>query len=85
MSERLDKELQWRLTNVITDAFNRTINALEDAGAIDTDKLRQQYTGVGSKYYDIVTEQIERTVASGAPWIAELFASAKRSGQSDGD
>jgi len=31
------------------------------------------YTGIGSKYYDVVTEQIEITVRSGAPWICELF------------
>lgn len=80
MSDPLNQELERRLTNIITDAFNRSLNALEEAGAIDTGKLRKQYAGVGSKYYDVVSEQIERTVASGAPWIAELFVSSSRDG-----
>jgi len=62
-----------RLVNIITDAFNRSISALADAGAIDTKKMQRHYTGIGSKYYDVVTEQIEVTVRTGAPWICELF------------
>ena len=59
--------------DIITDAFNRSIGALEDAGAIDAKKMRQHYKGIGSKYYDMVTEQIDVTVKTGAPWICELF------------
>jgi len=85
MSDHLNKELERRLASIITDAVNRSINALQDAGAIDTGKLRKQYTGGGSKYYDIVTEQIEATVATAAPWIAELFVPGQRSDERESD
>jgi hypothetical protein len=68
-----EKAVADRLTSIISDAFNRSISALERAGAIDTKKLAKHYHGIGSKYYDIVTEQINLTVKSGAPWICELF------------
>ncbi|MEI6085003.1 MAG: hypothetical protein WCS70_11965 [Verrucomicrobiota bacterium] len=76
MSDATEKEIASRLTSIITDAFNRSINALEDAGAIDTAKLRKHYCGIGSRYYDIVTEQIDITVKSGAPWIAQVIIQA---------
>ena len=73
MNHPNEKAVAERLVHIISDAFNRSINALEDAGAIDTKKLRKHYAGIGSKYYDIVSEQIEITIRSGAPWICDLF------------
>jgi hypothetical protein len=73
MNYSREKEVAGRLVNIISDALNRSLNALEQAGAIDTKKMRRHYKGVGSKYYDIVSEQIELTVRSGAPRICELF------------
>lgn len=73
MNHPNEKVVAERLVHIISDAFNRSLNALEDAGAIDTKKLRKHYRGIGSKYYDIVTEQIQTTVKTGAPWICELF------------
>ena len=73
MSHSNEQAVAGRLVPIITDAFNRSMNALKDAGAIDTKKLDKHYTGIGSKYYDLVTEQIELTIRSGAPWICELF------------
>lgn len=52
MRDHLKKEFESRLTSLIADAFNRSIAALEEVGAIDTKKLRKQYTGSGSQYYD---------------------------------
>ncbi len=73
MSHPSEQEVANRLVCIATDAFNRSINALEDAGALDTTTLRRHYSGIGSRYYDIVTVQIERACRSGAPWICELF------------
>jgi len=73
MTPPTDKQLTTALVTTMTDAFNRSIQALEDSGAIDASRMRSAYAGIGSKYYDIVTEQIERTAQSGAASIRELF------------
>ncbi|HEY0680833.1 MAG TPA: hypothetical protein VGD45_00735 [Steroidobacter sp.] len=41
----------------MTDVLNRSLRALEDAGAIDARKLRTAYYP-GSRYYELVTEQM---------------------------
>ena len=43
-------EIATMLVGIIADGFNRSLGALEEAGAIDCAKLRRHYTGVGSKY-----------------------------------
>jgi len=68
-----DKELQGLLINIMSDGFNRSLNALSESGAIDTKKLRKEYHGVGSKYYDIVTEQLELTAVHCAPELRKLI------------
>ena len=73
MSHPKEQEVAGRLVNIISDTFNRSLGALEKAGALDTKKLRKHYTGVGSRYYDLVTEQIDYTIRFGAPWVCELF------------
>ncbi|ATC63005.1 hypothetical protein CMV30_02955 [Nibricoccus aquaticus] len=73
MKQLSDEEIAGRLVSIISDGFNRSMSALEKAGAIDTKKMRAQYRGVGSKYYDIVTEQIELSAKYAAPGLKQLF------------
>jgi hypothetical protein len=46
MNHPTDEEWLSVLGAAMRDAFNRSLNALEDAGAIDTRRLRSAYTGV---------------------------------------
>lgn len=73
MRSPTDEEITGRLVGIISDGFNRAIGALEAAGALDTKKMRGHYKGIGSKYYDIVTEQIELAAKNGAPSVRRLF------------
>lgn len=74
------RPLEGALMNVLTDAFNRAINALEKAGAIDMSEMRNDYTGVGSKYYDLVTREFEYTLRYATQSVRE--AVLKESGSS---
>jgi hypothetical protein len=74
MKNPTDQEIVVRLVNIISDGFNRSLSALEQAGAIDTKKLREHYRGIGSKFYDVVTEQIEYTARHAAPAMRQLFS-----------
>lgn len=67
-----DERLADRLVGILADGFNRSISALEQAGAIDRSHLNRHYKGVGSKYYDIVTEQLEYTAMYGARSISTM-------------
>jgi hypothetical protein len=58
MQNPTDDQIAGLLIGIISDGFNRSLGALEAAGAIDTTKMRRHYTGIGSKFYDMVTEQI---------------------------
>jgi hypothetical protein len=53
MRNPTDDEIIGRLVWIITDGFNRSLGALEAAGAVDTKKMRAHYTGIGSKYYTL--------------------------------
>lgn len=68
-----DEEIAGRLIGIISDGFNRSLGALEAAGAVDTKRLRANYKGAGSKFYDLVTEQITLTAKHGAPHVRQLF------------
>jgi hypothetical protein len=68
-----DDEIAGGLVGIISDGFNRSLGALEAAGAVDTRKMRGQYKGVGSKYYDIVTEQIAQIAKYAVPAIRQLL------------
>ena len=57
----IKKQIQGVVRTGIQHGFNRSIGALENANAIDSTEMRNEYKGVGSKYYDLVTEQIEYT------------------------
>ena len=63
------------LIGIISLGFDRSLNALAEAGAIDTKKLREHYKGSGSKNYDLVTAQIELTAHYGAERIRSRFSS----------
>jgi len=73
MKHPTDKQIEGMLVAIISDGFNRSLDALRAAGAIDTAKLPEHYKGVGSKYYDLVTEQIELTAKYGTSGIRHLF------------
>jgi hypothetical protein len=73
MRQPTEEKIQGMLIGIISDGFNRSIGALAEAGAIDTTKLNRHYIGVGSKYYDLVTEQIVLTAKYCAPGIRQLF------------
>jgi hypothetical protein len=69
-----DKEIEGALMSIMSDGFNRSIHVLAKVGVVDMDKLREHYKGVGSKYYDLVTEQLEHTARIGNTRIRNLFA-----------
>jgi len=69
-----NEKLEAILSGVIADGFNRSINALKSAGALDTTKMLTKYKGVGSEYYDLVTEQIEYTARYGAQAVQRFLS-----------
>lgn len=73
MRNPTDKEIENVLGGILGDGFNRCLGALVKAGAIDTSKLNEHYKGMGSKYYDLVTEQIEISARYGAKGIRHVF------------
>ena len=73
MHTRADEEIAAHLIGIIADGFNRSLGALSDAGAIDTRKMQKQYCGIGSRYYDLVTEQIVLTARYCAPSVRRFF------------
>ncbi len=85
-----EEEIVAGLIDIISDGFNRSLGALRDVGAIDTVEMDSAYKGLGSRYPDLVTEQIVKTpkisitarmprggvrAVLGSPTIRELFAS----------
>ena len=74
MNTPTDEEVAGRLVAIISDGFNRSIGALVQVGALDTTKMQKHYTGVGSKFYDLVTEQITLTARYGTPGVRQLFS-----------
>lgn len=81
MTEKLEHDIAALLTALLTAGFNRSIGALEDAGAIKTKKMREEYKGIGSKYYDLVTEQMELTRPRIRQLVAEHEARQERRNQ----
>lgn len=73
MRKPTDEQIEGLLVNVLTAGFNRSIGALARAGALDTRKMHRKYTGVGSEYYDLVTEQIEYTARAAVRGVRLLF------------
>jgi hypothetical protein len=73
MNTPTDDEIAGCLVGIIADGFNRSLGALTEAGAVNTTVMRGHYSGVGSKYYDLVTEQITLTAGYCVPAIRDLF------------
>ncbi len=74
MSNELEKKIQSMLIGIMSDGFNRSVGALENSGALDTKKMKSDYSGIGSKYYDIVTNELERTARHAAPEVIKAVA-----------
>ena len=60
----------------MSDGLNRSMGALEEAGAIDRKEMMKDYRGNGSKYYDLVTEKLEYTAKYGQEKIYKIFEEA---------
>ena len=73
MSDDLDRKIEGILIGVMSDGFNRSLNVLEEAGAINRKKMMKEYAGKGSKYYDMVTEEFEYTARHAKEAIRELI------------
>jgi hypothetical protein len=73
MRNPTDDEIVGPLIGIISDGFNRSLRSLEAAGAVEFKKMRRNYNGIGSKYYDLVTEQIVLTAKYAAPGVRQLF------------
>jgi hypothetical protein len=56
-----DELIERCVADAIKDALDRSLNALESAGALDLRNLREHYAGPGSRYHDLVMEQLEFT------------------------
>ncbi len=70
--KKLEEEIASLLVDLMTDGFNRSVGALRDAGAINTKRMAKEYSGIGSRYYDMVTEQMELTVSYAKPTIQKM-------------
>lgn len=73
MDKELDERIESILIEIMSDGFNRSINVLEEVGAINRKKMLKEYKGIGSKYYDLVAEQFEYTAHYGKKAIYELL------------
>jgi len=75
MKNQLEDKLIVALTPILSDGFNRSISALEEAGALDLQEMRTAYQGIGSTYYDAVTAALEHTVEHARPVLREIIDS----------
>ncbi len=73
MNHPTDEEIVRQLVDIISDGFNRSLRSLAETGAIDVTNMRGHYCGVGSKYYDVVTEQIVLSAKCGTTSTRQLF------------
>jgi len=78
----MEKQLEALLIGILSDGFNRSLSALESDGAIDTKKMRKEYKGVGSKYYDLVTRELENTAKLALPELQNLVGKLNNEGKS---
>ena len=72
MSQSMEDKLAAFVVGIMGDAFNRSLIALEDAGAIDTTVLRSNYKP-GSAFYSLVTAELEKTADYARPGIREII------------
>jgi hypothetical protein len=83
MSATERERLKTLLIYAMTDAFNRSISSLEAAGACSLKKMRSEYKGVGSRYYDVVTEAMLQTIAHHQPTFEQFFSKGSKSSSAD--
>lgn len=76
MNKPTDEEIRNTLVGIISDGFNCSMLALEKEGAIDRTEMNKRYRGIGSKYYDLVTDQMVYTARYATPAIRQLFHEA---------
>ncbi len=72
MNQPIEDRLTASLINIMTDGFNRSLTALEDAGAIDATQLRSDYEP-GSEYYALATAALEATAKSARSTIRKIL------------
>ena len=72
MNQSIEEKLFASLLNIMADGFNRSLKALEDAGAIDTTQLRSDYKP-GSEYYALVTTALESTANAARPSMTKML------------
>ncbi|WP_428408601.1 hypothetical protein [Hyphococcus sp.] len=72
MNQSVEDKIVASLLDILADGFNRALAALEDAGAIDATSLRSDYK-FGGKYYDLVTDSLEKTANYARPRIKEII------------
>jgi len=72
MNQSAEDKIVSSLVGILADGFNRSLNALEKAGAIDTTVLRSNYKP-GSEYYALVTAALEQTVSYARPGIRKII------------
>jgi hypothetical protein len=74
MAQLNQAALEQALIGIIADGVNRSLRVLSEAGAVDSSRLSEHYTGAGSKFYDLVTEEIGSTAKYGAENILKLLS-----------
>ena len=72
MSQSAEDKIVASLVDILADGFNRSLNTLEGAGAIDTTVLRSDYKP-GSEYYALVTAALEQTANYARPGIRKII------------
>lgn len=73
MDDDLAKRIEGALIGILSDGLNRSLGALEKARTVDLKKMRKGYKGIGSRTYDIVTEQLEYTAHYGKDEILKII------------
>jgi len=63
--------------SVLGRSLNRSLGGLEEVGAVDATEMRTDYKGIGSKYYDVVTKELEYTAKYAAPTLLKFLEELK--------
>ena len=72
MGQSVEDEIVESLLGILADGFNRALNALEDAGAIEATEFRLKYKP-GSEYYALVTASLELAANDARAVIKEII------------
>ncbi len=77
MSISNEEKIRSFLIGIMNDGFSRSLGGLEEVGAVDTTEMRRDYKGIGSKYYDVVTKELEYTAKCAAPTLLKFLEELK--------